>query len=76
MVTFSEFWESNSGALPLLTNLVLEFNVLCASSVPSESSFSEAGYINNKQRASMHPATLEYCMVVKHADEFIKDDSL
>lgn len=67
---FSEFWEVNSCSLPLLTQLVNEFSILVASSVPSESSFSEAGYINNKQRASMHPTTLEHCMIVKHAEEF------
>ena len=72
----SEFWEEHSIKLPLLTELVLEYNVLCASSVPSESSFSEAGYINNKYRASMHPTTLEHCMVVKHAEPFLCDDSL
>ena len=57
-------------------SLVLEYNVLCASSVPSESLFSEAGYINNKYRASMHPTTLKHCMVVKHAQPFLCDDSL
>ena len=74
-IQFSEFWESNSITLPLLTQLVLEFCILAASSVPSESSFSEAGYINNYYRASMHPTTLEHCMVVKHAEEFLEDES-
>ena len=46
---FSEFWEVNSCSLPLLTQLVNEFSILVASSVPSESSFSEAGYVNIQQ---------------------------
>jgi hypothetical protein len=72
-IEFSIFWTKNSSTLKLLTKLVLQFNILVASSVPSESSFSEAGYIQNKNRASMHPNTLEYCMVLKHADQILED---
>ena len=76
IINFSEFWTINSCNLPLLTDLVLEYSILLASSVPSESSFSEAGYLNNKRRASMHPSTLEYCMVLKHADEILNDATI
>ena len=75
-INFSEFWVINSENLPLLTNLVLEYSILQASSVPSESSFSDAGYLNNKHGASMHPTTLEYCMVLRHADEIIDDETI
>ena len=41
--------------LPLLTDLVLEYSILLAYSVPSEFAFSETGYLKNKHRTSMHP---------------------
>ena len=75
-INFSEFWELYSENLTLLTKLVHEFSILLASSVPSESSFSEAGYLNNKHRASMHPTTLEYCMVLKQANEIKEDETI
>jgi hypothetical protein len=45
LVEFDQFWEINSPTLPILTNLVHEFCIINATSVPSESTFSVGGII-------------------------------
>ncbi|CAF1008181.1 unnamed protein product [Brachionus calyciflorus] len=50
---FSKFWAENSSNLPILTSIVKKTNVISATSVPSESAFRIAGYINRKDRSSL-----------------------
>lgn len=45
---------------------------MAGTSVPSESSFSIAGMIQNKQRSAMHPETLEICMILKNHNEVME----
>ena len=40
---FSDFWNSYSHMLPLLTDFVLKYSIMSATSVPSESNFSIGG---------------------------------
>ena len=42
-----------------------------ASSVPSESTFSESGNLQNKQRSSLDPQKLQYSMFLKNADDVL-----
>ena len=71
-ITFSSLWQTNQLFLPILTSQVFEFSIMAATSVPSESSFSVAGIIHCKQRASMLPETLKYCMLLKNHKEVLK----
>ena len=52
--------------MPLLTELVLEYCIMCAASLSSESSFSQANIIQTKQRHSLRGQAL-------HMSVFIKD---
>ena len=49
----------------------MEFSIIAGTSFPSESSFSIAWMIQNKQRSAMHPETLEICMIMKNHSEVI-----
>ena len=71
-VSFSEFWQNHSPFLPILTNFIMEFSIMAGTSVPSESSFSIAGMIQNKQRSAMHPETLEICMILKNHNKVME----
>jgi hypothetical protein len=53
--------------------MVRYYGVIPATSVPSESAFSVAGYINRKERSSMAPATLKRSMFVKSYLQLKKD---
>ena len=64
---FEEFWSTNCKLIPILCKFVLEYNIMCSTSVPSESSFSIGGILQSKQRASMSPETLQYSMFLKSA---------
>ncbi|CAF0861750.1 unnamed protein product, partial [Didymodactylos carnosus] len=59
---FDKYWRENEQILKRLAALVREYNITPATSVASESSFSVAGYIQRKQRASLAPSTLKYLM--------------
>lgn len=67
-MSFEEFWRSYQFELPCLTSLVRCFNVRPSSSVPSESLFSVAAYVNRKQRSSLSPESLMYSMILRDAD--------
>ena len=67
-MAFEEFWRTFQLELPCLTSLVRCFNIRPSSSVPSESLFSVAAYINQKQRCSLSPETLMYSMILRGAD--------
>ncbi|CAF2942604.1 unnamed protein product [Rotaria sp. Silwood2] len=66
--TFEEFWRTHQMELPYLSVLVRSFSIRPVTSVPSESLFSVAAYVNRKQRSSMSPNALRYSMVLRDAD--------
>ena len=63
--TFSTFWKQHSSSLPTLVSMARRYGPLPATSVPSESSFSVAGYLARKSRSSLSPKSLKYCMFLK-----------
>lgn len=48
---FSSFWLQNRSRFPRLFRIVQRVNIIPATSVPSESIFSMAGFISRKQRS-------------------------
>ena len=56
--------------LPILSNIVIEYAIMCATSIYSESTFSESGAIIGKHRTSLKPLTVRYQMNLK--DKFLK----
>ncbi|CAF1412013.1 unnamed protein product [Adineta steineri] len=66
--TFEDFWVANEKELPCLSVLVRSFNIRPVTSIPSESLFSIAAYVNRKQRCSLSPRTLMYSMLLRDAD--------
>ena len=72
--TFEIFWQKNSQEFISLTKIMKKFSIIPATSVPSESSYSIAGFIQRKQRASMSGEMLKCSKVLKisskHFDEF------
>ncbi len=67
-VGFSKFWFENNSFSPFLNKFVLEYSIISASSVPSESAFSESGH---KQRTSLDPQKLQYSMFLQNADDVL-----
>ena len=51
--------------MPLLTELVLEYCIMCAASLSSESSFSQANIIQTKQRHSLSGEALHMSLFMK-----------
>jgi hypothetical protein len=63
---FQRFWITHQATLPRLTILVRRFNICPATSVASESTFSVAGYLQRKQRASLSSSAMRYSIVLKN----------
>ncbi|CAF2042013.1 unnamed protein product [Rotaria magnacalcarata] len=63
--TLNQYWNSNKSRLLLLSSIVRRYNVICASSMPSESAFSVSGFIQRKHRSSLAPETLRYLMILR-----------
>ena len=49
----------------------MDYSIISASSVPSESTFSESGHLQKKQRSSLDPQKLQYSMFLKNADDVL-----
>ena len=64
-LNFQAFWKANSKELPILSNIVIEYAIMCATSIYSESTFSESGAIIGKHRTSLKPLTVRYQMNLK-----------
>ncbi|CAM4807921.1 unnamed protein product, partial [Rotaria magnacalcarata] len=62
---FASFWFNQEKRLPLMSSVVRRINIIPASSVPCESTFSVAGYIRRKERCSLSPQAIRYSMVLK-----------
>ncbi|CAF4309927.1 unnamed protein product [Rotaria socialis] len=63
--SFSTFWKTYERSLPLLSKMARRYGSITASSVPSESSFSIAGYVARKNRSSLSAKNLKYSMFLK-----------
>ncbi|CAF2180976.1 unnamed protein product [Rotaria magnacalcarata] len=62
---FSEYWCQHEMLLPQLSQFVKKYNCIPATSVPSESAFSIAGYLQRKARSSLSSTALRYSMVLR-----------
>ena len=62
---FRTFWKKHENSLPMLSKLARRYGCVPASSVPSESSFSVAGYVVRKTRSSLSAKNLKYSMFLK-----------
>lgn len=51
--------------MPKLKEIVKKVNIICATSCPSESAFSIAGYIERKSRSRLNSKTLRYTILCK-----------
>ena len=73
-VKFDHFWTDYEKHLPLMSAVVRRVNIIPASAVPCESTFSVAGYIRRKQRSSLSSTALRYSLVLKdrHKLELLK----
>jgi hypothetical protein len=63
--SFATFWKKYECTLPLLSKMARRYGSVSASSVPSESSFSVAGYTARKNRSSLTAKNLKYSMFLK-----------
>lgn len=74
-VTLAPFWTDHESRLPMMSTVVRRINIIPASSVPCESTFSVAGYIRRKQRSSLSSTALRYSIVLKdsHKLELLKN---
>lgn len=68
-ITFEKFWAENKKNLPKLFECVCKYNIIPASSVSSETSFSEANYIERKERSRLAPKTLKHSMLAKQIEK-------
>jgi hypothetical protein len=67
-ISFEDFWINNEKEIPCLATLVRNFNIRPITSVPIESLFSVAAYVNRKQRASLSPDVFRYSMILREED--------
>ena len=65
MINFHAFWKNNHHTLPRLSQLVRRYNVIPATSVYMEQTFSVAGAIKDVRRASMSSMSLRSLMILK-----------
>jgi hypothetical protein len=62
---FESYRKMHSKQFPKLAKFACFSNVMAATSVPSESSFSVAGYLLRKERARLSPKQLKYSMILR-----------
>ncbi len=66
---FSKFWKNNASYMPKLASDC----IIQASSVSVESSFSEANFIQRKERSSLSSKTLRHSITLKSAKRIFKN---
>ncbi len=68
---FKDIWNSSDikKELPMLYKEAIRANTICASSSPSESCFSIAGYQERHARSNLHAKTLRFEMLSKQTDK-------
>ncbi|CAF3354532.1 unnamed protein product, partial [Rotaria socialis] len=64
---FSSFWIQYREHFSCLYKVAQRVNIITATSVPSESIFSIAGYVARKQRTSLSSTSLRHLMVLKES---------
>ncbi|CAF4764353.1 unnamed protein product [Rotaria socialis] len=64
---FSSFWIQYRERFSRLYKVAQRVNIIPATSVPSESIFSIAGYVARKQRTSLSSTSLRHLMVLKES---------
>jgi hypothetical protein len=64
---FASFWLQYKERFSRLYHVALRVNIIPATSVPSESIFSIAGYVARKQRTSLSSKSLRHLMVLKES---------
>ena len=70
--SFKALWNEHKNEWPILADYKRKLNIMTATSVPSESSFSIAGYAERKQRSRLSAKNLKYSMVVRDKDTLEK----
>ena len=70
---FSKFWKNNASNMPKLASAVRKYCIIQASSVSVESSFSEANFIQRKERSSLSSKTLRYSITLKSTKRIFKN---
>jgi len=66
-LSFSNFWKKNSSSIPMLASAVRKYCIIPASSIAVESAFSEANFIQRKERSSLSSKNLRFTLVLKSA---------
>ncbi|CAF5197698.1 unnamed protein product [Rotaria magnacalcarata] len=72
MINFQTFWKSNYRNLPRLSQLARRYNVVPATSVYLEQTFSVAGAVKNIRRASLSSLSLRSLMILKKKNKIEK----
>ena len=60
------YWRESSKNLPMLSSLVRKFCIIPSTSVPSESAFSIANFIQRKERSCLSAETLKYSLILRY----------
>lgn len=68
---FGEFWKRYENSLPILSKIIQKYLITPLSSVPSESAFSYANYIQRKKRSSLSANTLKYSILLKNMKKIL-----
>jgi hypothetical protein len=72
LINFQTFWKSNYSALPRLSQLARRCNVVPATSVYLEQTFSVASAVKNIRRASLSSLSLRSLMILKKKNNIEK----
>ena len=66
---FDDFWLRYEKKLPKLYEQAVKTNIILSTSVPAESAFSVAGYIQRKEKSSLSCKNLRFSFLTKQIDE-------
>ena len=69
---FQSFWLANNKILVQLFEQAIKVNTMCATSVPCETSFSVAGYIQRKERIRLSSDSLRYQLILKQFEKLLE----
>ncbi len=64
---FNDFWMMFKSVLPRLFEQVTKINLLSATSVPAESIFSIAGYVQRKERSRLSSKMLRFLILTRQS---------
>ena len=69
---FSTFRLKNKNNFFQLCEQAIKVNTMCATSVPCETSFSFAGYIQRKERIRLSADSLRYQLILKQLQKILE----